>query len=219
MSTALFEGFKPHGWVLLSGALPTIGGAFPDLADRLLQRIDLSRPPLGIVASSDRSHEMTVFMEELGDLIGAEGAILALGEEDAYRLEDAGLIALAGGDTQEWMHVFLQGGLEQRLLDFLQAEGLVLAAGAAAGILGSWVLAGGNSGPIEGLGWLPGAIVLPEVSDPAALPEVRQLLAFSGRRFALGLPPEAALAIGPGGGAEVWSLAAPKLVLGKGWRE
>ncbi len=215
----LFEGFKPEGWVILTGALPSIGGAFPDLADRLLGRIDLSRPPLGLTARSEGSRGMTEFMQELGELIGAEGIILSLGEEGEHRIEDAGLIALAGGRTREWLQAFTQGGLEQSLIDFLQADGLVLAARAAAAALGSWAMEEGFSGSIEGLGWLPGAIILPGVSDPGELPEVRELLGSSERRFALGLPQDTALAVGPGGKAEVWSLAAPKLVLGKGWRE
>lgn len=216
---ALFEGFKPQGWVMLAGALPSIGGAFPDLAGRLLERIDLSRLLLGITARSARSQGFAAFMEELGELIEAEGIILALGEEDTYRLEDAGLIVLAGGDAREWLDALAHGGLGQRLLEFLRTEGLVLAAGAPAGVLGSWALAEGAGRTIEALGWLPGAIVLPGASDPAALPEVRELLDSSVRRFALGLPPDTALALGPEGRAEVWSLAAPKLVLGKGWRE
>ena len=204
---------------MLAGALPSIGGDFPDLANRLLERTDLSRPPVGLRARSARSRGMAEFMQELGDLFGVDGIILALGEEGEHRIEDAGLIVMAGGTTQEWLQAFTQGGLEQSLIDFLQAEGLVLAAGAAAAALGSWAMEEGISVPIEGLGWLPGAIVLPGVSDPAALPEIRELLGSSGRKFALGLPQDTALAVGPGGKAEVWILAAPKLVLGKGWSE
>lgn len=204
---------------MLAGALPSIGSAFPDLAERLLRRIDLARPPLGLAAHGHPSAAMTEFMEELGDLVGAEGIILSLGEESEHRIEDAALIALAGGPVQEWLLAFTSGGLEQRLIDYLKSQGMLIAAGAPAAALGSWVFAQGASNPVEGLGWLPGAVILPGVADPAALPQVRKLLASDQRMFALGFPPDAALAVGPGGTAEVWSRAAPKLVLGRGWRE
>jgi hypothetical protein len=216
---SLFEGFKPRGWVLLTGAVPSIGPAFPDLADRLLERSDISRPTLGIAAGDAGSVEMAGFVGELEELTGGEGILLDLADVPGHQIEDAGIIILGGGNPLEWFQAFGQDDLERRLLGFLQDEGLIIAAGTSAGTLGSWILEEDAVNLREGVGWLPDSIVLPGISDPAALPGVRELLGSGQRTFALGLPHDSAVAIGTGGDAEVWSLVAPKLVLGKGWQE
>jgi len=216
-SRGLFEDFKPQGWVMLTGAIPSIGGAFPDLADHLLEKIDPSRPPLGLMGGGGRSQKMAALMEDLAVLIEVEGVVMALGEETEQHIENAGMIVLAGGKTQEWLQAFEHSDLEQRLIEFLQMGNLLIAAGTPAAVFGSWTLPEDGAPLKKGLEWLPGAIVLPGTGEPAEIPEVSELLASSGRLFALGLPPETALAVGPGGEAGVWSLASPKLVLGKGW--
>jgi hypothetical protein len=216
---SLFEFFKPKGWILLTGAMPSIGPVFPDLADRLLGRVDLSRPLLGITAGDAGSDELQVFIKELEDLIGEEGIILPLRDATGHQIEEAGIMILSGGNPLEWLQYLKHDDLERRLLDFLRADGFVIAAGAPAGALGSWILEEDAISLHEGAGWLPDAVVLPGIHDPIELPGVRELLGAGGCSFALGVPPDAALAVGPGGVAEVWSLTAPKLVLGKGWQE
>jgi hypothetical protein len=215
----LFEDFKPRGWILLAGTVPSIGPLFPDLADRLLGRIDISRPMLGISARGSGSGSLPTFISELEELTGGASIILALAEASTYQIEDAGFIILAGGNPLEWRQFLRHDDLERRLFGFLAAEGLILAAGTPAAALGSWILEEDATSLSEGMGWLPEAIVLPGISDPTELPGVKALLGSSERTFALGLPKDSALAVGPGGDAQVWSLAAPKLVLGKGWQE
>ncbi|HEY71563.1 MAG TPA: hypothetical protein G4O08_13385 [Anaerolineae bacterium] len=214
----LFEDFKPQGWVLLAGGLPSIGSAFPDLAEHLLERIDVSRPPLGIKPSGARPGQLTAFMDELEILIEMPGEVLDAGEEAADRLLDAGIVVLAGGGIRDWLRALSHGTLEQSLMEYLQRGNLVLAAGSPAGALGAWTFEEGVYELTEAVGWLPGVVVLPGIHDPASLPEVRRILSAEDKSFALGLPRDTALAVGPRGEAQVWSQAAPKLVLGKGWQ-
>jgi hypothetical protein len=214
----LFEDFKPQGWALLAGELPSIGNAFPDLAERLLERIDVSRPPLGITPRGVHPERLAAFMEELEILIEMPGEVLEAGEEAANHLMDAGMVVLAGGAVRDWLQALFHSPFEQSLVEFLQDGHLVLAAGSPAGALGAWTFEEGVYELTEALGWLPGAVVLPGIDDPASLPEVRRILSAEVRSFALGLPRDTALAIGPHGEAQVWSQAAPKLVLGKGWQ-
>jgi len=72
---------------------------------------------------------------------------------------------------------------------------------------------------VPGLGWLPGAIVLLGETDPMECAEVRDGLGGPGKKYALGLPPGAILAIGPEGEAEVWGDVRPTLALGRGWSQ
>jgi hypothetical protein len=214
----LFENFKPQGWVLLAGELPSISSAFPDLADRLLERIDLSRPPVGLKPLGSPAEGLQAFLEELEILTDMQGMVLDAGEDAASRLDDAGIVVLAGGGIRDWLQALAQGPLEQGLMEFLRNDNIVLAAGSPAAALGSWTFEEGVYELTEALSWLPGAVVLPGVTDPAALPEVLRVLSAETRSFALGLPWDTALAIGPYGEAQVWSQSAPKLVLGKGWQ-
>jgi cyanophycinase-like exopeptidase len=214
----LFEDFKPLGWAVLAGGLPSIGSAFPDLGERLLERIDISRPPLGIKPRGAQPRRLMAFMEELEILIETPGEVLDAGEEAADRLEDAGIVVLAGGGIRDWLQALTHSPLEQSLMAYLQSGNLVLAAGSSAGALGGWTFEEGVYELTEAVGWLPGAVVLPGIDDPASLPEVRRILCAETRSFALGLPRDTALAIGPRGEVQVWSRAAPKLVLGKGWQ-
>jgi len=100
-SRGLFEDFKPQGWVMLTGAIPSIGGAFPDLADHLLEKIDPSRPPLGLMGGGGRSQKMAALMEDLAVLIEVEGVVMALGEETEQidRVPSDGKPLDCGGNT------------------------------------------------------------------------------------------------------------------------
>lgn len=130
---------------------------------------------------------------------------------------NAGLIFAVGGTLLSWQE-FIGIHLFQGYPEEILAEGSILVtSGASAGALGSWMLEASSSDLLPGLGWLESGLILPGVSEPAADPVVFELLEEPSPAYALGLPGESALALGPGGEVEVWSGTPPAILLGRGW--
>jgi hypothetical protein len=100
------------------------------------------------------------------------------------------LEALAGTPVDEALRARLgSGGVVAAIAGAAQCLGMV----ARSVLAGSWVPA---------LGWLPGGAVEPNF-DPDHDRRLRQLLQQPGVSWAIGLPPGAALLLGPGGAFEV----------------
>lgn len=223
MSEAVDVLRRPHagGWLILSGEIPSLGGATPELAERLLGHIDLSWPPLILTIGRKARAEVKRFAEEIETLIGVAPRMLDLGGVAPMEYAETSLAArfllLLGGETVGWRSALDPGypGLEAESL--MADDRVVLAAGAAAAALGSWILAESSDTVEPGLGWLPDAIVLPGVVDPAGLEPVRERLQGAGKSYALGLPTSVLLALGPGNRIEVWSERSPVIALGAGW--
>ena len=161
--------------------------------------------------------EFQRFMTDLGILFENQPSFVSTDKNPAGAVEQAGLVVLAGGTNLLWLEALDRTALEESLLQQLEDGGMVLALGAPAAALGSWMFPAEGEEPVIGLGWMPGGIVLPGIGDPSTLPEIRKLLASQARSYALGLLPDTALAVGPEGEVEVWSSQAPTLMLGKGW--
>jgi hypothetical protein len=195
----------------------SLGTAFPALGDRLLEAVDFSLPLLGIIPPGDALKELQALLTDLGILFESQTSVTFTDTSPTEAVEPAGLVILAGGDSLHWLEALDRTALEESLLRQLGGGGMVLALGAPAAALGSWMLPGEGEETVIGLGWMPGGIVLPGVGDPSTLPQVRELLASKARSYALGLLPDSALAVGPEGEVEVWSSLAPTLMLGKGW--
>jgi hypothetical protein len=214
----VFRRLAGEGWIVLSASLAAPGGAQRDLGDRILERLDLSLEPLLATAPQASEPAVADYVEEVEawlDRPVRRVEVQHLTQEDWSRL---GLLTLTGGPVAAWLEGL--GGVEVRAtpLAALGEGSLLCAAGEAAQALGTWV-SSCPSGPLSpGLGWLPGAIILPGETDPMECPEIREALSGPGRKYALGLPPGAILAIGPEGEAEVWGDVRPTLALGRGWR-
>jgi hypothetical protein len=128
------------------------------------------------------------------------------------------MLLMVGGDVPSWIDVLdpLRSDLD---IDSLLGEGrIVFAMGPASSALGSWFFSGDEE-PTVGLGWLTGAIILPEVEKPGEIPSIKEFLSQHKFSYALGLPSGAVLALGPKGEIEVWGIASPAVALGIAWGE
>lgn len=205
------------GWIVLAEALPVFGGVHRDLGDKVLSSIDLSLPPLCILAPEHELESTQDFLEEVEALLGLPIEVIQLEEFSGAEWSQAGLIVLVGGPSEAWVTRLSRLGRGSRP-SYGPAEGsLVLAAGPAAGALGSWVLSPGESAPSPGLGWLPGAMVLPGWGAPTEKEPVRKALAREERSYAVALPESSILALGPEGEVEVWGDVKPTIALGPSW--
>ena len=206
------------GWLILSGAEPDLAEN-PGLLDRILEHISPGRGVLSLEMSPNLPAS-----EDLADqvalLLGEPCTRLLLNPNQVEEVQQAWLeaefIISRGGNEPGW-RTWIDDYLFQGYPEEILAEGSTFfASGPCAGALGSWIGAGTGVGE-QGLGWLEGGIILPDVDQPVDHPAVVDLLDVDDPRYALGLTSDSALALGPMGEREIWGEQAPVIVLGRGW--
>lgn len=207
------------GWVVLASQVPRLGGQTPALAEHLVERMDISRPAACLVSPGGEPAGLPAFLEEIEVLLQLQPALLDASLEPPVELTHASLIMLAGGTIAEWTERLDQTLLGDLLLQALANGAILLAIGSAAGATGTWAMSENGDSLIDGLGWVVGAVVLPDGSAPADHEPVRELLAERPRSYALGLGEHTLVALGPHGQIEVWGDDQPTVTLGKGWEQ
>lgn len=211
-----------EGWLALSGLVPSLDSEMPQLAEQLLSRLDLSRMPICLSGDNSISDDLQSFLEDIEILLNSPVTVIRINEltRNTFReiVETANILVMAGGDVQSWINVLDPLKSEIEFDDLLGGGRLVFAVGPASSSLGSWIFSG-DEGPVAGLGWMTGAIILPEVEKPGEIPSVKEHLFQHKLSYALGLPRGAVLALGPRGEIEVWGIASPSVVLGIAWGE
>lgn len=207
------------GWLVLASQIPRLGGETPELAERLLERMDLSRPPVCLTAEESPPQGLDLLLEEFETLLGVRPAVLPASLEPPTELAFVGLILLTGGTTSYWVEALENTLLGEVILQALQQGGVIFAVGPAAGAVGSWALPDSAREPISGLNWVAGAVVLPGEAAPGEQEHVRAILRDNPKAYALGLADHTLVALGPGGEIEVWGESQPTIILGQGWSE
>ena len=211
-----------EGWLVLSGLVPSLNSEMPQLAENILPRLDLSRLPICLSGADAIDDELQSFLEDIEILLDSPVTVMRVNEltQNTFReiIENANMLVLAGGDVQSWIDLLDPLKLDSEVDDLLGGGRLVFAVGPATSALGSWVFYEDEE-PAVGLGWLTGAIVLPEIDKPGEIPSVKELLSQNKLSYGLGLPRGAVLALGPKGEIEVWGIASPSVALGIAWGE
>lgn len=118
------------------------------------------------------------------------------------RVSASAAVYLGGGVSDDLVEALVRSAVEGRLRRLLEHGGVVVAIAAAAQAFGEWVrsLRGGEY--LEGLRWLPGGVVEANF-DPAHDRRLRKAMARPGVRWGLGIPPGAAVLLGPDGALEL----------------
>ncbi len=207
-----------EGWLVVVDRLPQLGGEISVLSERVITNVDISYPPFIIYAGSELDDAAGSFLEEIEGLLSVSVESLSLYEAQHAEVAQPGLFILTGGTATEWINALGTSQLGDALKDSLNEGALIIAADGAAAALGSWVLERGDENAVEGLGWLPGAIVLPWLDDPARSDQVRALLALPEPLYAIGIAGGRLFAYGPENRVELWGVSPPTLALGVGWR-
>lgn len=117
--------------------------------------------------------------------------------KNAERIREAGAVYLGGGVTNTLVSTIRGSVVEEAMREVLDRGGVVAGIGAGACAFGRWARSMVTVGaPIEGLGWIPDALVetgFRGVEDR----RFAQLVKLERIRFAIGIPGDAALAVGP----------------------
>ncbi len=204
-----------RGWLVLAGEMEGFARSLGLLSGNLLVHADLSQPPRLVLGPKTDHASATTLSRSIEQWLGSRVQRKDLASQTIGSWVGKGLIVLAGGPWRDWLET-LASFSPREVLD----EGsLVCAVGPAAETFGRWIFPAGEREPSAGLSWLPGAVVQTDVVDPVALAAVRGFLSRELYSYAISLPAEAVLALGPAGEVEVWSREAPTVILGVGWRQ
>ena len=207
------------GWLIVSGPTPSIGD---DSVERLLEVVDLSRPILVIRPQDAILLEIDQWVLDLEALLEIPLTYLELDVVDDHELitqcQEAGLVIIAAEDD------FPLASLIKRIASnqsefALDRNQILWFVGTAGMTLGDWAYNVTTDQTIEGMGWLPGAVILHQMGGLAEMEPVQEILRNHHRSYALNLLGDATIALGPEGEIELWGSPQPSIVLGHGWGE
>lgn len=202
------------GWLGLAADLEGLGRSLGLLGENLLVHGDFGSSPRLVLGPQIRQSAVEAFSLSLEAWLGSPARCYLLVDSMVSGWAGSGLVVLAGGAVADWVRALSRCSADEILVE----GSTVLAVGSAAAALGQWIFAAGARTPTAGLSWLPRAIVLSDLEAPAAPEAVHAFLAHELYSYAVSLPVEGALALGPAGEVEVWSREAPTVILGVGWR-
>ena len=221
-ATPLFRKPGSQGWLVLCNRIPKLGNQTPLLIERMLEVVDLSFPPLCLTLDSTAAEDLQVFLDDYKTLTGVDVALIDLWDLDYQEMvkavSQAGLVVMTGGLLLDWAERIDPRGDGNSADDFLLNGRMLMAVGPVVANLGAYVLSPVEGEIIAGLGWMPGAMVLPDEIAPIDIAAVRHWLSGEENSYAIGLPHESIFALGPQGEVEVWGVSKPVISLGKGWR-
>jgi len=213
----VFRRIPGEGWLILAGAVPELGGGTADLMERLLERLDLSRPIVAMAAADSDLTEVNELLESLEEWLGAEAGYLELDTDLGVEgWEDSGLLILVGDDPEVWIDA-LRGESVERLRRALLDGTIILAVGGAGRAFGTLVVSAiHGEALVPALNWIPETTVVADAAQ-AGSEIVRSWLQDDEPRLALLLQPSSILALGPEQKVERWGQAPPEIILGTGW--
>lgn len=206
------------GWVVLASQIPRLGGDTPELAANLVERIDLSRPPV-ILSVGEPPPGLKDLNGDLAALLSVEPILLEATVDPPEELAELSLIVLVGSDGERWVDLLATSSLGDLLLKALVQGGVVLAVDQAAAALGSWRMDPVLGTASEGLGWVSGAVIMPGETEPSKSAALRELLEENPKAYALALAEHTLVALGPENEIQVWGEAEPTIIFGPGWQQ
>jgi hypothetical protein len=215
----IFQRGSEVGWVIVASDIPRLGGPYSDVPDKLLAKMDISRPSVCLAAGEILTPDLDAFLEDIETLLGVPVSLWRLEEEPPTEMAGAGLMILVGGIVEDWISGLENSLIGELVLQSLNHGGVIFAVGPAAAALGTWTFPTAEDDLAPGLTWLPGAVVLPGEASTAEMESLRELLESQPKAYALGLREASLVAFGPAGEIEVWGEAQPLLILGKGWSD
>jgi cyanophycinase-like exopeptidase len=195
------------GWLALLG-----GGEFSFGQTEEVDRAWLARTPPGpvgfIPAASGSDDYPRHFGTYLHEVFAREVEVIPIYRardgrrgRNSERIRDVAAVYLGGGVTDHLLAAVRETPAEQALAHKLGAEGgVVVAIAAAAQCAGAFARSIVKGDLIQGLGWLPRAVVEPNF-DPAHDRRLRKMLA-ADVEVGLGIPAGSAVLLGPAGVVE-----------------
>ncbi len=206
---------EARGWLVLAGS---VRGSEAVRARALA--VAAADGGVAVLACAGENEAVEQLLIEFEDLGAQSGYIVDAFVEDDETLRsslaEAGIVVVGAESDASHVQDALSGAISEGIRMAWQQGALVLLEGPAAMSAGSWVLREAESCD-SGLGWLPGALILPGVTDVASSPAASALLTEAPAAVTLGIGPQSALALGPDGELEIWGEQQVSIALGTAW--
>ena len=204
----MIERIAGQGWLaLLGGGEFTYGETFD--ADEVWLAKTAPGPVGFIPAASGSDDYARHFGEYVADELEREVEVIPIYRSrdarrgrNAERIEAVPAVYLGGGVADHLLDALAGSPAAEALTRKIQAGGMVVAIAAAAQAAGRIARSIAPGQTIPGFGWLPEGVVEPNF-DPGHDRRLRKLLELPGVRWGLGIPPESAVLLGPGGQMEI----------------
>ncbi len=220
-SSRIFERSGSRGWVILAGEMPFDRGA----ETSALASINSVMGPEGalvvLAPGEDVPSSIQPFVSDFEERLGGNLKIIDPLDVDQTLIQStcqkARLVLVMGGDRKGWAASFAEGRMPADP-DLIVAENSVLIAiGCLVSVLGEWTYESESDQISEGIGWFPNALFLLSSEAPAMKRGVRQKIEAHMKSYAISIAPDTIIGVGPQGQVEIWSEAAPEILLGQGW--
>jgi hypothetical protein len=131
--------------------------------------------------------------------------------------QKAQVVLAVGGNREGWLTLF---ECEQFPVDpdsIVAVNSVFIAMGSLVSVLGEWVYDPERDQITGGIGWFPKAIFIPGIEVPGSKEGVTEKIQAQKKSYAIGIAPDTIIGVGSQGKVEIWSDAAPEILLGKGW--
>lgn len=198
-----------QGWLALLG-----GGEFSFGETRESDQAWLAKTPPGAVGfvpaasgSIDYGENLAEYLDEVFDreleVIPVYRPRDSRRGRNCLRVDESAAVYLGGGMANQLVEALRSSAVEDRLRrKVAEKDGVVVAIAAAAQAMGEWYRSLKGDAFEEGLRWLPQGVVDTNF-NPAHDRRFRQLMGRPGVRWGLGIPPGAAVLLGPEGAIEI----------------
>ncbi len=217
----IFERRGSRGWVILAGEAPPARGSDSSALDPIINLLRDEGALVILAPGGEIPSSTQLFVNDLLALFSGSLKIVDPLDVDKTLIlatcRKAQVVLALGGNRNDWVTIF-----DEELLpadpDSIVAENSVfIAMGSLISVLGEWIYDPDSEQIYDGIGWFPKAIFLPGTEAPASKEAVRQKIETQMKSYAISIAPDSIIGVGPQGKVEIWSDAAPEILLGKGW--
>ena len=217
----IFERRGSWGWVILAGEAPPVRGSESSALDPIINLLRDEGALVILAPGGEIPSSTQPFVKDLLELFsGSLNIVDPLKADQALILatcQKAQVVLAIGGDLDDWVTIINEEKLPADPDSIVAENSVFIAMGSLISTLGEWIYDSNSDQISDGIGWFPKAIFLPDFETPASKVGVRQKIEAQMKSYAISIAPDTIIGVGPQGKIEIWSDAAPEILLGKGW--
>jgi len=217
----IFERRGSWGWVILAGEAPPVRGSESSALDPIINLLRDEGALVILAPGGEIPSSTQPFVKDLLELFsGSLNIVDPLKADQALILatcQKAQVVLAIGGDLDDWVTIINEEKLPADPDSIVAENSVFIAMGSLISTVGEWIYDSNSDQISDGIGWFPKAIFLPGLEAPASKVGVRQKIEAQMKSYAISIAPDTIIGVGPQGKIEIWSDAAPEILLGKGW--